>query len=302
MSEPKNPTPPAGWYDDGTGTGTMRWWDGTQWTDERSDTPTIGSGVATAVATETAEATSTSPGRKPHVISWVALGLAAIGFVFACIPGALIIGWVLLPISFILSIVAFFLKGMKWPAIVALVASVVGTIVGVVVFLSVVAGAFDDAFSDIPAAGSSESESEAPRPSFADAPEAEEELGNLAFGEAATFENGLSISVSAPAAYAPSEWASGADLPNNLAFTITITNGSDENFDSYAYSTVTSGGQAGSHIFDSENNMSGSPSGVILPGQTITWTEAWSVADPNSIVFQIAPGWDYEEVIFTNTP
>ena len=25
---------PAGWYDDGSGTGTKRWWDGQKWTDE----------------------------------------------------------------------------------------------------------------------------------------------------------------------------------------------------------------------------------------------------------------------------
>lgn len=37
--------------------------------------------------------------------------IAIVGFIFACIPGALIVGWLLLPIAFILGIVAVFLKG-----------------------------------------------------------------------------------------------------------------------------------------------------------------------------------------------
>ena len=44
----------------------------------------------------------------------------------------------------------------------------------------------------------------------------------------------------------------------------------------------------------------GSPSTVILPGQSVTWKEAWSVADPNSLTMQIAPSWDYENAVFTN--
>jgi hypothetical protein len=31
---------PAGWYDDGSGTGAKRWWDGTAWTDARQEPPT----------------------------------------------------------------------------------------------------------------------------------------------------------------------------------------------------------------------------------------------------------------------
>src|SRR5690606_31885628 len=90
-----------------------------------------------------------SPSRKPHVLGIVALVVAAIGFVFACIPGALIVGWVLLPIAFILSLVALFLKGAKWPAITGLILSVVGTIVGVVVFVTVVSTSFTEAFDDV---------------------------------------------------------------------------------------------------------------------------------------------------------
>ncbi|GAA1824810.1 hypothetical protein GCM10009771_25250 [Nesterenkonia flava] len=78
----------------------------------------------------------------------VALILAVIGAVFACVPGALIIGWVLLPIAFVLALVSLFLKGKKrGMGIAALIISVVGTVIGVVVFLSVVANAFSDSFN-----------------------------------------------------------------------------------------------------------------------------------------------------------
>lgn len=86
---------------------------------------------------------------KRNVLALVALITAAVGFIFACIPGALIVGWILLPIAFVLSIVSLFLKGSgKWMGIVGLVASIVGTIVGFVVFFAVMAGVAQDAFED----------------------------------------------------------------------------------------------------------------------------------------------------------
>ncbi|TSI18895.1 hypothetical protein [Brevibacterium aurantiacum] len=78
----------------------------------------------------------------------IAFIIAVVGFIFACIPGALIMGWVLLPIAFLLAIISFFLKGGKGLSIAALIVSVVGTIVAILVFFFVVASSFDEAFSD----------------------------------------------------------------------------------------------------------------------------------------------------------
>lgn len=161
----------------------------------------------------------------------------------------------------------------------------------------------------VPIANVSQPEAEATKPAPSDtitppsfAPEPEPEVkpsDNLAFGEAATYEDGLSISVSSPAPYTPDQYAAGADFATSLSFTITITNGTGENLDAFAYTTITSGGQAGSQVFDGNTTY---PSGVILPGQTLSWVENWSVADPNSIVLSIQPGFDYDEAIFTNVP
>ena len=40
--------PAAGWYDDGSGTGRKRWWDGQSWTDQYEQSP-AGGGIAGAV-------------------------------------------------------------------------------------------------------------------------------------------------------------------------------------------------------------------------------------------------------------
>ncbi|MGO2944130.1 MAG: hypothetical protein ACTIDO_17770, partial [Brevibacterium aurantiacum] len=86
--------------------------------------------------------------RGKNVMGVIAFVVAVVGFIFACVPGALIVGWILLPIAFLLSIISFFLKGKKGFSIAALIISVVGTIVGILVFFFVVASSFDEAFSD----------------------------------------------------------------------------------------------------------------------------------------------------------
>ncbi|SEB36064.1 MULTISPECIES: DUF2510 domain-containing protein [Microbacterium] len=133
---------PAGWYDDGSGR--QRWWDGQQW-GNFADEANAPAPLATATS---ASPDSASP-KKLNVLALVSAIVAAVGFIFACIPGALILGWILLPIAFVLSIVSLFLKGdKKWLGIVGLILSIVGTIVGVMVFIGVVATSVDDAFGD----------------------------------------------------------------------------------------------------------------------------------------------------------
>ncbi|MFJ4175390.1 hypothetical protein [Microbacterium sp. NPDC089696] len=85
--------------------------------------------------------------KQRNILGLIALIVSAVGFIFACIPGALIVGWVLLPIGFILGIVSLFLKGkVKWQGVTAIIVSIVGTIIGIIVFTVVVATAFNDAF------------------------------------------------------------------------------------------------------------------------------------------------------------
>lgn len=86
--------------------------------------------------------------KQKNVMGIIAFIIAILGFIFGCIPGALIMGWILLPVAFLLAIISFFLKGGKGFSIAALILSVVGTIVAILVFFFVVASSFDDAFSE----------------------------------------------------------------------------------------------------------------------------------------------------------
>ncbi len=84
-----------------------------------------------------------------NTVGLIALITSIIGAVFVLIPGALIFGWVLLPIAFLLSVVSLFLKNQKrGQGIAALIVSIVGTIIGFIVFFAVVTNVVEEAFNE----------------------------------------------------------------------------------------------------------------------------------------------------------
>jgi hypothetical protein len=87
------------------------------------------------------------PAKQKNPLGLIALAVSVIGLVFACIKGALVVGWVLLPIAFILGIVALFQSGKTRSAgVAAIIVSVVGAVVGAVVFATVVTDSVNQAF------------------------------------------------------------------------------------------------------------------------------------------------------------
>lgn len=239
--------------------------------------------------------------KKPNVLGFVALGIAVLGFIGVCIPFVTIIGLVLLVIAFVLAIVALFLKGRKWPALVGLGISVLGAILaGVLLVISLVT-----AWSTIP--------DQDPLPTFApEASESPSDDGEIepvdpadaaAFGETFAYDDGVELTVSEPTPYAPSEFAAGATFPDNVLITVTVTNNSAEPVDVFAFGAMTSGGEEGSSIFDfdgPEGEIGLPPTETLEPGATVTWKEAWSVADPSDLQYSLAPGFMYDEAVFTN--
>ncbi len=176
------PAAPAGWYPAGV-EGQERYWDGAAWTDKFRP---VG-GVTTSTVTATAVAPA--PAKKDRkVLGIVALAVAAIGFIFACIPGALVVGWVLLPVGFLLGLVAILQKDKpKWQGLTAIIVSVVGAMIGVVVFVAVAAGAVSDLIDDTVTddVGSSDVVHDEPKPTDDEptVPVAEDlVLGETAFG------------------------------------------------------------------------------------------------------------------------
>lgn len=84
-----------------------------------------------------------------NTVGLIALITSIVGAIFAVIPGALIVGWILLPIAFILSIISLFMKQQKrGQGIAALIISILGTVIGFIVFFAVLASSVDEAFSE----------------------------------------------------------------------------------------------------------------------------------------------------------
>jgi hypothetical protein len=345
MTDPTNV--PAGWYDDGQGQ--RRYWDGAQWTEHTA--PLAGAGAPTGPRTPAdqaatlpyerqadpyaataqygvtppgAAATAEYPGygapgapgagepKKVNVLGIVALVLAVIGFILACIPFVQVAAWVVLPVAFILSLVALFLEGHKWPAITGLVVSVLGAIVGAIVFAVITVGVLGQIADSgvIQDQIERELEEEFGTPVPTEGPEGSESpdagaFDGLAFGDTMVWDDGVAMTVSEPEPFEPSDLSAGADQAEDLVFTLTITNDSSETVQPVVLSTLSSDGTEATRIVDvgGEGGQVGiPPTTPVLPGESITWREAWSVADAASLTMQTAPSFQYEQVIFTNVP
>jgi hypothetical protein len=87
-----------------------------------------GYGAAPGVPTQT-------PPRKISVLGLIGLGAAVVGVVLACVPPIAIIGWVVLGVAFVISLVSLFLRGTKWPGITGMGVTVFGTVLALAVSL-----------------------------------------------------------------------------------------------------------------------------------------------------------------------
>ncbi len=120
------------------------------------------------------------------------------------------------------------------------------------------------------------------------------------FGQVVTYDDGMRISVGEPTPFTPSAAGVGADQASELAFTIEIYNGTGADYQPLPTSGVTSKGVAGSPIVDPANGMSGIPPVAVIPaGQTVTYVEGYSVADPNDVGYDVAPGFEYTTARFS---
>ena len=89
------------------------------------------------------------PGQAPtkNPLGIAALAMAVVGTIFAVWEGAYLVGWILLPVSGILAIIALFQRGrQKKFAAAGLVISIIGGIAGGVAFAMTMNRAIEDAF------------------------------------------------------------------------------------------------------------------------------------------------------------
>ncbi|WP_270352826.1 hypothetical protein [Microbacterium testaceum] len=205
-------TTPAGWYP--VDEHTEQWWDGSAWGDARRPAmPQALSGAAWPL--------------RPNPLGVVALISAILGFVFACWPGALVVGWVLLPVALLLSVVATCLPNRaKRASITALVVSIVGTVAGIAVFAGVVSNAFTPSAN--PASAPSSAPVDAAEPAAAEPPadEAPSEptttnpRGNVSLGFGDAFEADGVTMVIHGATFDPTCTSSVASPPDNGHFLV----------------------------------------------------------------------------------
>ncbi|KPG80199.1 DUF4190 domain-containing protein [Frigoribacterium sp. RIT-PI-h] len=218
------------------------------------------------------------------VVGGVGLLLSFIGF-----------GVILAIVGLVLGIIALVKKkGARMLALIGTIVSGLGVLIGIaVVIVGLVIGlASVQAVNDsLPTSGSIDS---------GDSGEADSDASaeNNAFGDTFTYDDGIAVTVSAPEAYTPGEYSSGADQAASVVFTVTIENGTDANFEPMPYETATSGGVEASKVYDSD--IENSPTTVVPAGQTITYRVVFSVADADQIVFQMSPSFDYDDVVFTS--
>ncbi|WP_210481190.1 DUF4190 domain-containing protein [Naasia sp. SYSU D00948] len=123
----------------------------------------------------------------------------------------------------------------------------------------------------------------------------------LVLGQTMVWNDGIEMTVSAPVEFTPSETSYGYE-PGQIAvlFQVTITNNSAEQLEPLSFSLVSSGGADAAYIIDTAQGIEGAPANTILPGESITWQEAYAVLDPADIAFQSSPGLLYDEAIWTS--
>jgi hypothetical protein len=120
------------------------------------------------------------------------------------------------------------------------------------------------------------------------------------FGRTFTWENGLSATISAPKPYKPTDTAAGTEgFKYFVQFTVTIVNKTGAPFDPDATNhTVQSADVEGSRIFDSSSSLD-TPSTKVLNGRQTKYKVAFGVTNPKDIVFEFAPGYEYNSAIWT---
>jgi hypothetical protein len=239
-----------------------------------------------------------------NILALVALIVSVVGFIFACVPGALIVGWILLPIAFILSIVSLFLKGTgKGLGVAGLIVSIVGTIVGVVVFFSVVAVSIDEAFGgdttvvDEPA--TSEEAVEGAAPSEAEGTrENPVSLGSTIQNDDWTVVINShnadgNATVGANSFNEPAPAGSHYEIVN---YTVTYT-GEDSGFAAFVSLDLVTGGGNVVNSFDNLAILDDSMGlDELFKGASATGSAAFLVPDGESVLIRVSPGMTGDEV------
>jgi hypothetical protein len=131
--------------------------------------------------------------------------------------------------------------------------------------------------------------------------------GVYTFGQTVTFDNGNSLTVTAPEEFALREVGKMVNEPTGTPMKVQITfvNGTNEAIDPLIafHITAASDGADAPKLFDSET-LGDDPNAKILPGKSVTWTNGFDAQNPADmqvdITFSNLDTWDQQEATFTN--
>lgn len=124
---------------------------------------------------------------------------------------------------------------------------------------------------------------------------------NPKIGDTATYPDGIKVTIKDLGEFTPSQTAAGVGEGVAHKLEITLENGSSKNLEPNLFHvTVASGGKESSHIFDTANGLDMAPMTTILPGKSVTWVAAYSLADPADVTVEVSTlDFDHDKIIFT---
>lgn len=108
------------------------------------------------------------------------------------------------------------------------------------------------------------------------------------FGDTFTYDDGLSVTISQPEEFNPSETAfGGEEFDTHLQFEVTIGNETGEDYSpDLSHISASSGGQEGDSVFDSAQGLDSPPSTTLLDGQSTSYTVGFGVADADDLTVE----------------
>jgi hypothetical protein len=111
----------------------------------------------------------------------------------------------------------------------------------------------------------------------------------LSFGDSYTWDDGVSLMVSKPKKFKPSEYNEVKGAKAYLKYTVTVVNKSNAPLDlSLTYITVQSSNKEAEQVFDTDNGLEGSPSTKLLKGRESEYDIGFGVADAKDVVMEVA--------------
>ncbi|MGW2561367.1 DUF4190 domain-containing protein [Streptomyces sp. NPDC001514] len=134
------------------------------------------------------------------------------------------------------------------------------------------------------------------------AKEGEDATGKaLAADDSAVYDDELTVTVSAPKPYTPSEFAIGHTKGNKAyKVTVVIENAGKEKFDAALVTAEARAGKDGVKAEEIYDGKVGEPfTGTVLPGKKITATWAFDApADAKNLTIEISPGFEYNASVW----